>query len=63
MLEEIEGGVVFDDGTLSKTVTGADFSDLGKLTLNFVPEPGTLLLLGSGVAGLAALGRRRMRRD
>jgi PEP-CTERM motif len=36
---------------------------LGKLTLNFVPEPGTLLLLGSGVAGLAALGRRRMRRD
>jgi hypothetical protein len=33
----------------------------GKLTLNFVPEPGTLLLLGSGVAGLAILGRRRMR--
>jgi hypothetical protein len=33
---------------------------LGTLTLNFVPEPGTLLLLGSGVAGLAMLGRRRM---
>jgi hypothetical protein len=33
----------------------------GKLTLQFVPEPGTLLLLGSGVAGLAILGRRRMR--
>lgn len=33
-----------------------------KLTLNFsnkVPEPGTLLLLGSGVAGLAFLGRRK----
>ena len=30
------------------------------LTLNFVPEPGTLLLLGSGIAGLAALGRRRL---
>jgi hypothetical protein len=35
---------------------------LGTLTLNFVPEPGTLLLLGSGVAGLAILGRRRMSR-
>jgi len=36
---------------------------LGTLTLNFVPEPGTLLLLGSGVAGLAMLGRRRMSRE
>jgi hypothetical protein len=30
------------------------------LTLNYVPEPGTLLLLGAGVAGLAARGRRRI---
>jgi PEP-CTERM motif len=33
---------------------------LGTLSLNFVPEPSTLLLLGSGVAGFAALGRQRM---
>ena len=31
----------------------------GILTLRFVPEPGTLLLLGFGVAGLAAYGRRK----
>jgi hypothetical protein len=32
-----------------------------RLTLNFVPDPGVLLLLGPGVVGLALLGRRRMR--
>jgi len=29
---------------------------------HFIPEPGLLLLLGSGVAGLAFLGRKRMRK-
>lgn len=30
------------------------------LTLHFIPEPGLLLLIASGVAGLALLGRSRM---
>jgi hypothetical protein len=34
----------------------------GILLIRFIPEPGLLLLLGSGVAGLALLGRSRMRR-
>ncbi len=32
-----------------------------RLTLDFVPEPNSLLLLGPGVVGLALLGCRRMR--
>jgi hypothetical protein len=32
------------------------------LTLHFVPEPGTLMLLGSGIAGLVAFGRSRARK-
>ena len=38
---------------------------LGSITtliVHFVPEPGMLLLLGSGVVGLALLGRNRMRK-
>jgi hypothetical protein len=33
----------------------------GVLNLHFVPEPGTLILLGSGIAGLVAFGRSRAR--
>ena len=40
---------------------GGDFPLFASMTLTFVPEPGTLLLLGSGIAGLAILGRRKQR--
>jgi len=32
------------------------------LTLHFIPEPGLLLLIGSGVVGLGLLGRSRLRK-
>ncbi len=35
---------------------------IGILTLSFIPEPGTLLLLGSAVPALAVFGRRRRSR-
>ena len=58
------GTIVLVTPTLAKTnVAGSENLPLvGILTLNFVPEPGTLMLLGSGVAGLAMLGRRRENR-
>ena len=46
----------------SLTTAFPDFPLTGVLTLHFVPEPGTLLLLGLGVAGLTAHGRWRRRR-
>lgn len=32
----------------------------GILTLTYTPEPGTLLLLGTGIAGLAMIGRKKL---
>jgi hypothetical protein len=42
--------------------TSVKLSLFSNLVLHFVPEPGMLLLLGSGVAGLVLLGRHRMRK-
>jgi hypothetical protein len=53
--------------TVSKVFTSltAAFPELpifAIMDLHVVPEPGTLLLVGSGVVGMAAMGRRRRRR-
>jgi hypothetical protein len=37
-------------------------SAFGIIRLHFVPEPGLILLLGSGIAGLLVVGRHRMRK-
>ena len=59
--------VEVDIDQLSQVVTNLPLGSSDKMgaglimMIHFIPEPGLLLLLGSGVAGLALLGHRRMR--
>jgi hypothetical protein len=42
--------------------TSAFIPSLASVSLHFIPEPGQLLMLGSGLAALLLYGRRRMRK-
>ena len=65
------GSVVQDGGTgtvqmiaptrVNTTLTSGNTPATGRNTFRFVPEPGSLLLIGSGVIGLLLIGRRRMK--
>ncbi len=65
------GSVVQDGGTgtvqliaptrVNTTLTSGNTPAAGRNTFRFVPEPGSLLLIGSGVIGLLLIGRRRMK--
>jgi len=61
-------GGMFQIVTPSQVVTNLPLGSndkQGSFTIvmyRFIPEPGLVLLLGSGVAGLAILGRRRLRK-
>jgi len=39
------------------------FSHVVEIDSNPVPEPGTIILLGAGLLGLAIFGKRRMNKD
>jgi hypothetical protein len=56
--------VVTVNRTTTQGVPGnSDISaNFARIVVHFVPEPGLLLLLGSGAVGLALLGRKRIRK-
>ncbi len=58
------GGSLVQDGTWTSLGNGWDkASDVNVRVYGQVPEPGTLLLLGSGLLGLVGVGRKKFRKQ
>jgi len=53
------GQITFISPLLIRSNRLGDLPSFARLTLTFVPEPGSLLLIGAGMASLAVYGRRR----
>jgi hypothetical protein len=51
------GTLVLISPLFVRTNLAGDIPNFATLTLNYVPEPGTLLLVGVGIAGVALYGR------
>jgi hypothetical protein len=59
VINKVQAATVKTAGITGNSQNVSLFIDL---RLHFIPEPGLLLLLGSGVVGLAVLGRSRLKR-
>jgi hypothetical protein len=56
----VTSGSNLDEFTVAHASVAGSVSLGGPVTITVIPEPGTALLMGLGLAGLAAAGRRRI---